>query len=226
MPKPAVAKRRRAPESRSRGRPSARAADDVRAALLDAAGKLFLKHGFAKVSSRQIAAAAHTTPAMIHYYFDDKHGLFREMVAQAIAPFATQLASAFAAAPSKPVEPAALIESHMRSTAAHPWLGSLLINEVLAEGGELRGEFVRDVAQRLAPMLLAALERARASGMLRRDLDIKLTVLSLLSLCAFPLLSRAVTGPVLGVRLEGEDLERLIAHTVQVFMRGCGAHAH
>ncbi|MET0658663.1 MAG: TetR/AcrR family transcriptional regulator [Steroidobacteraceae bacterium] len=194
----------------------------MRAALLDAARTLFLKHGFAKVSSRQIAAAAHTTPAMIHYYFEDKHGLFREIVAEAIAPFARELSGAFSP-DGQPSDPAMLIAAHMRTGAANQWLGSLLVNEVLAESGELRVDFIRDVAQRLAPMLIRMLEGARARGVLRADLDLKLAALSFLSLCAFPLISRAVTGPVLGVRLEGADLDRLVEHTVKVFMQGCAA---
>lgn len=222
MSKSSVARRRRPRVPRSRGRPATEAAADVRAALLDAARALFLKHGFVKVSSRQIAAAAHTTPAMIHYYFEDKHGLFREIVAEAIAPFVRQLGGAFGQ-DGQAIDPATLIAAHMRTGAANPWLGSLLVNEVFAEGGELRVDFIRDVAQRLAPMLLGVFENARARGVLRADLDLKLAALSFLSLCAFPLISRAVTGPVLGIRLEGADLDRLVDHTVKVFMQGCAA---
>ncbi|MET0985725.1 MAG: TetR/AcrR family transcriptional regulator [Steroidobacteraceae bacterium] len=222
MSKSSVAQRRRPRTPRNRGRPAMEAADDVRAALLDAARTLFLKHGFAKVSSRQIAAAAHTTPAMIHYYFEDKHGLFREIVAEAIAPFARQLSGAYSQE-GQPTDPATLIAVHMRTGAANQWLGSLLVNEVFAEGGELRVDFIRDVAQRLAPMLIRVFESARARGMLRADLDLKLAAVSFLSLCAFPLISRAVSGPVLGIRLEGADLDRLVDHTVKVFMQGCAA---
>jgi AcrR family transcriptional regulator len=193
----------------------------VRAALLGAARSLFLKHGFAKVSTRQIAAAANTTPAMIHYYFEDKRGLFREIVAQAIAPFAAQLATAFTS--DAALSPATLIATHMRTGAANAWLGSLLANEVLAEGGALRDDFIRDVAQKLAPMLIRVFEAARDRGELRRDLDMRFTALTFLSLCAFPLLSRAVTGPVLGIRLEGTELDRLVQHTADMFMRGCRA---
>jgi AcrR family transcriptional regulator len=223
MPKTAVAKRRRSQVQRSRGRPASTESDDVRAALLDAARTLFLKHGFAKVSSRQIARVARTTPAMIHYYFGDKHGLFREIVTDAIAPFVRQLSSTFADTASQPVDPAALIAVHMRTGASNQWLASLLVNEVLAEGGELRSDFIRHVAQRLAPMLIQTLTSARDRGMLRSDLDPKLAALSFLSLCAFPLISRGVTGSVFGVRLEGADLERLIEHTARLFMRGCAA---
>lgn len=195
----------------------------MRAELLKAARTLFLKKGFANASSREIAAAAGTTPAMIHYYFGDKRGLFREIVTSAIAPFASQLTAALQQHPAQAIDPSVLIAAHMRVGAANLWLSNLLVNEVLAEGGELRDDFIRDVAQKLAPMLIATLEKARASGRLRPDLDPRLTALSFLSLCAFPLISRAVSGPVLNVCLEGEDLERLIDHTVKLFMQGCAA---
>lgn len=223
MVKPTATKRRSTRPPRSRGRPTSQTGADVRAALLEAGRTLFLKRGFAKVSSRQIAAAAHTTPAMIHYYFDDKHGLFRAIVAQAIAPFTQQLGATLATGAAQPIDPATLIAAHMRTGAANQWLGSLLVNEVFAEGGELRVDFIRDVAQRLAPMLIRALTSARDRGELRSDLDPKLATLSFLSLCAFPLISRAVSGPVLGVRLEGTDLDRLVEHTARMFMHGCAA---
>src|SRR5262245_20387674 len=72
--------------SRSPGRPSVQDEADVHNALLDAATKLFLKHGFERVTARQIAAAAGTTPAMIHYYFDNKLGLFKAMLDRTIQP--------------------------------------------------------------------------------------------------------------------------------------------
>jgi TetR/AcrR family transcriptional regulator len=137
MPKSRTPKRRPSPALRRPGRPATDNSADIKAALLQAARALFLKHGFANVSSRQIAAAARTTPAMIHYYFEDKHGLFREIVAQAMAPFVTTLSDALVEGATKPLEPAALLNAHLRTGAANPWLASLLVNEVLAEGGEL-----------------------------------------------------------------------------------------
>ena len=205
--------------ARSPGRPPVQAEEDVRSALLDAATKLFLKHGFERVSARQIAAAAGTTPAMIHYYFDNKLGLFRAMLERAIAPV-RQLLSGAATADAAMLEPAALVGLHMRTVAANPWIPTFIVNEVFAERGKFRSTFIREIASRQLPLLVQLLERSRASGRLREDVDTRLAALSLLSLCMFPFVSRAVTGPVFGLKLEGEELERLIAHTVQLFMSG------
>jgi TetR/AcrR family transcriptional regulator len=213
--------RRRRRRSRNPGRPRVQADEDVRTALLDAASKLFLKHGFDRVTARQIAAAAGTTPAMIHYYFDNKLGLFRAMLERAIGPMRDMLAGALARNGALP-EPATLVGTHMRTIAANPWIPTFIVNEVFAERGRFRSTFIRDIASRQLPLLVELLERSRLIGRLRADLDTRLAALSFLSLCLFPFVSRAVSGPVFGLKLEGAELERLIAHTVQLFVSGIG----
>jgi len=209
--------RRRRSRLRSRGRPPLDADNDVRSALLDAASRLFLKHGFDRVTARQIAVAANTTPAMIHYYFVDKLGLFRAMLERAIAPVRELIARSLQ---GRAVDPAVLIRMHMQTAAANPWIATLIVNEVLAEKGRFRSTFVRDVAGRQAPLVLELLQRARANGTVRGDLDVRLAALSLMSLCMFPFLARHVAGPVLGLKFDEEEIERLIAHTVRLFAVG------
>jgi TetR/AcrR family transcriptional regulator len=211
--------KRRRPRLRSRGRPPVDADDDVRSALLDAANKLFLKHGFERVTARQIAVAAGTTPAMIHYYFGNKVGLFRAMLERAIGPV-RELISGSLAQTGAVVDPAVLIRMHMQTVAANPWIATLVLNEVLAEKGRFRTTFIRDIAGRHAPLVMELLQRARSNGRLREDLDVRLAALSLLSLCMFPFLSRAVAGPVLGLKYDDEEIERLIAHTAKLFTSG------
>jgi len=205
--------------SRTPGRPATDAAADVRNALLAASRKLFFKHGFDAVTARQIAAEAGTTPAMIHYYFTNKLGLFRAMVQEAIEPFRQMLAAALAPG-VEPLPLSVLMTTHMRIAAANPWIASLMLTEVLAEGGRLRSSFMRDIGGQLLPMIVELLERGRASGRYRADLQPRLAALSMLSLCVFPFLSRPVTAPLLQLKLEGAELERLIGHTARLFHEG------
>lgn len=217
--------RRKRVRARSRGRPPVDADSDVHSALLDAASRLFLKHGFERVTARQIAAAAGTTPAMIHYYFGNKLGLFRAMLERAIGPVRELLARSLMQAGTV-IDPSVLIRMHMQTAAANPWIATLIVNEVLAEKGRFRATFIRDVAGRQAPLVIELLERARASGSLRQDLDVRFAALSLLSLCMFPFLSRAVAGPVFGLKYDDEELERLITHTARLFATGTSHNAH
>jgi TetR/AcrR family transcriptional regulator len=216
--------RRRRPRVRSRGRPPVDADSDVRSALLDAASKLFLKHGFERVTARQIAVAAETTPAMIHYYFGNKLGLFRAMLERAIGPVRELIAGSVSQAGAV-IDPAMLIRMHMRTAAANPWIATLIVNEVLAEKGRFRATFIRDVAGRQAPLVMELLQRARTAGSLRKDLDVRLAALSLMSLCIFPFIARAVAGPVLGLKYDDEEVERLITHTARLFAAGAASAA-
>jgi TetR/AcrR family transcriptional regulator len=216
MRPPNPSKRRR---SRSPGRPPVAAEGDVRSALLDAAGRLFLRHGFERVTARQIATAAGTTPAMIHYYFTNKLGLFRAMLERAIAPLRELLAGSLSSGDA-PLELSTLISVHMHTVAANSWIPGFIVNEVLAEKGRFRATFIRDIAARQLPLLIELLERGQASGRFRADMEPRLAALSFLALCMFPFISRPVTAQVLDLKLEGEELERLVMHTAQLFVRG------
>lgn len=215
-PRVTAGRRKRA---RMPGRPAGGNEDDIRAALLDAAGKLFLKHGFERVSARQIAAAAGTTPAMIHYYFSNKLGLFRAMLDAAIAPLRERLAGLLLQQHGA-LDISSLIAMHMRTVATHSWIPVFILNEVLVEKGRFRATFTREIAARQLPLVIELLERGREAGAFRQDLDPKLAALSLLSLCMFPFLSKPVSSVVLGMKYEGEELEQLIEHTARLFLLG------
>jgi TetR/AcrR family transcriptional regulator len=205
--------------ARTPGRPAVGADEDVRSALLDSAGKLFLKHGFERVTARQIAAGAGTTPAMIHYYFSNKLGLFRAMLDRAIQPLRERLAGLLMQADGA-LDVPSLIALHMRTVATQSWIPVFILNEVLVEKGRFRATFIREIASRQLPLVVELLERGRAAGNFRPDLDCRFAALSLLSLCMFPFLTRPVSATVLGLKYEGEELERLIEHTARIFLNG------
>ena len=57
-------------------RPKQPEPNDTRDAILDAAEALFAAHGFYGVTMREVARSAKVDPALLHYYFDTKRGLF------------------------------------------------------------------------------------------------------------------------------------------------------
>jgi len=207
--------------TRRRGRPPLTADSQVRDALLEAARSLFLKYGFRAVSSRQVAAAAGVNPAMIHYYFEGKEGLYRAMLESAIAPVVARLAGMLGDPAAADIQ--GLMRTYMRVLASNPWIPGLLVREVLTADGNFRQAFVRDFASRFAPMLRAVIAREIEQGRLKRDLDPALTVVSMLGLALFPFISLPITSRVLGIELSEAGAERLIAHTLRVFLHGVAA---
>jgi len=61
-----------------RGRPvrAPVAAPEMRETLLDRAEAFFSRHGFHGVTIREVARSANVDPALVHYYFETKQGLF------------------------------------------------------------------------------------------------------------------------------------------------------
>jgi AcrR family transcriptional regulator len=193
----------------------------VRGALLQNARELFLRHGFAEVSTRRIATAAGTTPAMIHYYFGDKLGLYRAMLEEAMTPLLATLQQMERSDAPPDIE--ALMTQYMRMLSQNRWLPALIVKEVLGEGGQLREQFIERWASRLAPAFVGVLQRERERGSLRGDIDPKLAAVSALALCIFPFVSLPITSQVLDLSVEGEGFERLARHTTQLFREGVAA---
>lgn len=195
---------------------------DLRGDLLAAARELFLRYGFRAVSARQVAAKAGANPAMVHYYFGSKQGLYTAMLREATAPMVAAVEQMLAEAP-KQVDPAALMDAYMRVIGRHPWIPGLLLREVFAPEGAYREDFIREFAGRIGPRVVELIRRGTAAGQLRGDLDPQLALVSFLGLALFPFMARPVLGPVFGQRFDGDGLEALIAHSTRLFAAGTAA---
>lgn len=210
------------PRRRARGRPAAATERDLRGDLLAAARELFLRYGYRAVSARQVAAKAEANPAMVHYYFGSKQGLYTAMLREATAPMVAAIDRMLAEAPRQ-ADPAALMDAYMRVIGSHPWIPGLLLREVFAPEGAYREDFIREFAGRIGPRVVELIRRGIESGRLRGDLDPQLALVSFLSLALFPFLARPVLGRVLGRRFEGDGLEALIRHNTRLFAAGAAA---
>ena len=195
----------------------------VREALLDTARRLFLARGFGPVTIRQIAAAAGSSPATIHYHFGDKLGLYRAMLEAAIAPVSAALQRLADPARAEQVDIGEVVRLYTRMLADNPWVPALIVQEVLAEGGRFREQFIENFAGRLAPLFAAIIRREQARGAIRGGLDPNLAALSVISLTVFPFVALPVTSRVLGVTVTGDAVERLVAHTIRVLFDGIRA---
>jgi TetR/AcrR family transcriptional regulator len=204
------------------GRPVA-GGETVREALLDTARRLFLARGFASVSIRQIAAAAGTSPATIHYHFGDKLGLYRAMLEIAMGPIVAALQRLSDPARAEQLDIADIVRLYTRVLATNPVVPALIVQEVLAEGGRFREQFIEHFAGRLAPLFIEIIRREQARGTLRSDLDPRLAALSAIGMTVFPFLALPVTSRVLGLSPDEETIERLANHTTRVLFEGIRA---
>lgn len=212
-------KKRRA--ARTPGRPSGETA--IRDRLLEIALREFSSHGFRGVSVTTIAKEAGATPAMIHYYFGNKQGLYEAVLQHALGPILARLEAARSDPPEGEDLLPRFVRAYMRLLAENPAVPSLIVRDVLSPGGQMRETFLKGFASRGGSGVREMVRRAQALGRLRADLDPDLAALSLLSMAVFPFVGRPVAGQVLDYSLAPERIDELAEHTLELFYNGASA---
>ena len=165
------------------------------------------------------------TPAMVHYYFGSREGLYDALLEDT---FARVLARVRALAErgreaERGDRLAGLLEVVVGTFAAEPWIPTMVVRDVLAEGGRFRERFIRGYASQMAKLLPGFLRAEIEAGRLRQDLDPQLGFLSLMGMAIMPFVARPVVERVLGVDYDEAFLRRFAAHTHRLFLEGAGA---
>jgi AcrR family transcriptional regulator len=208
-------------KARAPGRPSGDTA--IRERLLEIALRDFSTHGFRGVSVTTIAKEAGATPAMIHYYFGNKKGLYEAVLQHALGPILARL-EAVRAEPADGEDPLPrFVHGYMRLLSENPAVPSLIVRDVLSPGGQMRETFLKGFASRGGSGVRDLIRRSQEAGRLRDDLDPDLAALSLLSMAVFPFIGRPVAGQVLDYSLAPEAIDQLAEHTVRLFYNGASA---
>jgi TetR/AcrR family transcriptional regulator len=224
MPRPSTASSGKPGRKRRPGRPTGAAhTAAIRGALLKAAREQFAKRDFTAASVREIAAAARVNPAMIHYHFGGKDGLYRAMLQETIGPVLQKMQELMdRGGRESQTSIHDALEAVMTMLAREPWVARLIVREVLAEEGPFREVFIREFAAKGGGRLPALLEREIASGRVRKDLDPTLGALSFMSMALFPFIALPVAEKVFGIRMTDAFTRRLVEHSTRMFHEGAG----
>ncbi len=190
---------------------------DLKAQILDTAEQLFTDHGYAATSIRNIADNAGVNPALVHYYFGNKHALLEAVLQHSLEPMMKALASLKTRESASVEDIAALL---IPMAAAHPNIPQLLTREVLLPGGEMQDYFLEHLAPQLGGTLPALLEREKKAGKLRADIDPAYAALMVLAVCFFPFTARSLAEPVFGINLGTDGADTLTQHVSELLKRG------
>jgi AcrR family transcriptional regulator len=224
MPRTLTESKRTPIRKRRPGRPVGAAhTGAIRGALLKAARELFAKRDFKAASVRDIAAAARVNPAMIHYHFGDKDGLYRAMLQETLGPVlqkVQELLDRDDRQTQTSIHDA--LEAVMTMLAREPWVARLIVREVLAEEGRFRELFIREFAAKGVGRVPQLLEREITNGRVRKDLDPTLGALSFMSMALFPFIAFPVAEKVFGIRMTDAFTQRLVDHSTRMFYEGAG----
>ncbi len=204
--------------TRLRGRPQVGAEERenaFRERLVDAARDLFAAQGFAATSLRQVSLRAGVTPALSHYYFKGKAGLFDVVMRERVAPLTTAIEAALEEHQADAVAAlAAFVQQFTRVSSRHPWLPPMLLRELVDDA---------DPAQVMRPLvrkLQALVAAGQAGHAIRSDLHAQSIVMSVLSLCAFPFLVGTALRMELGISADASAATGITLHHLAVLQDG------
>lgn len=205
---------------RSQGRPPASAGEDRRERILDSALTLFAAQGIAGSPLAQIAGAAGVTPAMIHYYFNNRDGLLDCLVSERLASVVDyvwgDLPDGASADPRRLVT--AFVDRLLESIEKMPQLPRLWSREILNEGGLLRERIFSLFPLERLGKLLRVLTEAQQQGQLNAGVAPGLVLTSIMAVVMLPLAAQSILSRI--SPLPAFDREELRQHALALLLDG------
>ncbi len=179
--------------------------------ILDAAEAEFAAKGFDGARLGSIARAAGVQQALIHHYFADKAGLYREVIDRALSAMTTEgwdiLARTVRTVSShggaklteadlRPIVNA-FVELLQRFFTTHSAMLAIVQSEARTSGkNNVALDLVRVRVKPVADATKAYLEALREAGEIRKDVDAQKLCTAAISMIAFPLLEASFLSAV------------------------------
>ena len=192
-----------------------------RAAILDAAEKLFAEKGYEATSLSEVGAAAGVSRGTPGYFFGSKQELYDAVLERCYEEVrqAVRAGRARALASQQPPEAilAGAVSDYFDFLAARPNFIRLIERRALSGGATPVGEHLSAGQEALAAISAELGLDDAPSG------DAAQLLLSIIALCWFHLIHAQTVAPAVGVSLEeSADLDRRKRHVVGLVLHGLG----
>jgi TetR/AcrR family transcriptional regulator len=191
-----------------------------RAAILDAAERLFAELGFDATSLNAVGAAAGVSRGTPGYFFGSKSDLYQAVLDRCFTEVrdAVRAGHVRALSSSRSGEEllAGAVSDYFDFLAARPNFVRLIEREALSRAGHLEGEGHLTAGQEALAAISDELGHDdEPSG------DASQLLLSVIALCWFPLVHARTVAPAVGVAFDHpEDFERRKRHVVDLVVNG------
>ena len=197
-----------------------RDAERSRAAILDAAERLFAEQGYDATSLTQVGGEAGVSRGTPGYFFRSKAELYQAVLDRSFAEVREAVRAGRARALASKESPetilAGAVSDYFDFLAARPNFIRLIEREALNGGRLPEGLSHLSAGQEALAAISAELGLDDSPSGEAAQL-----LLSIISLCWFPMIHAHTVAPAVGVRLEGaEELDRRKRHVVGLVLHG------
>lgn len=191
-----------------------------RAAILDAAERLFAEKGYEATSLNEVGGAAGVSRGTPGYFFGSKQDLYQAVLNRSFAEVREAVRAgrerALASSQSPEVILAGAVSDYFDFLAARPLFIRLIEREALSNGPLPESVGHLSAGQEALAAISAELGLDDAPSGEAAQL-----LLSVISLCWFPLIHARTVAPAVGVSLsDPEELERRKRHVISLVLHG------
>jgi len=190
------------------GRPTKSSDTNIRQHLITVAFELFADNDYNQVSTRKIAIAANTTPAMIRYYFQNKEGLFHAAMSQYRQPVLDTLKQ-YADKPS-------LENLHNIFTIYYTMiqenknLHHIVRRNMISENNpQIKAHIIKEGPQKTFKLIKTMLTKLQAKGDIKPEIDPELLTVQILSLCIYPCAFKLLIKQLISTEMDAQFYHNL-----------------
>lgn len=203
---------------KKRGRPTTKSARNVRENLIAAARACFIEKNYQQVTTREIAARANSTMAMIHYYFGNKEGLFQAMFVETFEPLRQMTKQGVENPPESFAE---FFKQYYAIMTEHPGFVVVILKCMLFENGPLEESFIHQHLREKAEPMEKLLTKMQEKGVINPDMDPKMLHISIISLMNMPFLMEPNMEATMNITPDKAFWEKMAEHQCMLLEQGC-----
>ena len=190
------------------GRPKKSTDSNIRQHLMTVAFELFADNEYNQVSTRKIALAANTTPAMIRYYFQNKEGLFHAAMSQYRQPVLDTLKQ-YAAKPSlKNLHN--IFTIYYTSMQENKNLHHIIRRSMISEHNpQIKAHIIKEGPQQTFKLIKTILTKLQTKGDIKPELDPELLTIQIVSLCIYPCAFKPLIKQLISTEMDSQFYRNL-----------------
>jgi TetR/AcrR family transcriptional regulator len=172
-------------------------------AILEAAGKVFTRKGFAAARMEDIAKEAGINRALLHYYFRSKDNMFDLIFDQRINEFFSGLGVIMFSEKSLEEKIRAIVEHEITILIAHPYLPIFVLQEInqnperMLEHAQKAGAHPSILLKKFSVQVKEEIKKGKI-----RAVDPSQLLMNIMSMAIYPFIAK----PVLKTILETDDV--------------------
>ena len=165
---------------------------DTESRILAAAEEVFLREGFDGARMQGIAETAGINKALLHYYFRSKQGLFERVLQAKMQAFLPEISAALSSRHTTYEKIEAFVDAYLRMLSKNPQLPIFILFSV-----HRNPAFVKGLPLSPFQPLIQFLQKEIDDGRIR-PVDPTHFLISILSMCVFPFVSRHLASHMMG----------------------------